>query len=58
VEKGHISYLLEWLTISILAFYIPYIDSLLTKLAFVITVPRDIDIVAFKDQHTQPIEDL
>ena len=46
------------MSIGILAFNIPYIYSLRTKLTFVITVPWDIDVVAFEDQHSKPVEDL
>jgi hypothetical protein len=58
MQQRHIPYLLEWLAIGILAFNIPYIYSLLAKLAFIIPVPRDIDIMTLKDQGSPPVEDL
>ena len=58
MQQRHISYLLERLTISILAFYKPNIYSLHAKLPFVIAIPWDIDVVGFKDKYPQPVKDL
>lgn len=58
MQKRYISHFLEWLTVSILAFNIPYINTLLTQLPFVITIPWNIYVAAFKDQHAKPVKDL
>ena len=58
MQQRYISHLLERLTISILPFNIPYINTLWTKLMMVITIPWFIDIMTFEDQHTKPVKDL
>ena len=58
MQQRYIPHLLERLAIRILAFNIPYIYSLRTKLALVVSVPRDVDAVALEDQHSLPVEDL
>ena len=58
VQQRHISHLLERLTVSVLAFYIPHIYSLADRAAFVVAVPRDVYITALEDQHSKPVEDL
>jgi hypothetical protein len=58
VQQRHIPHHLERLSVGIFAFNVPHIDSLLAEITLVVSVPRDIDIVAFEYQHSKPVEYL